>query len=383
MKKVRIRITIVLIVTLVIALFVCGLFLLKKDQVNGLTSGDRFIAGTRDVICGQYYFFEKDGVFCYRLLDSEVSETLPIFNDVLADGTDNPFPHISGYYSMLVASSLESESEKAPVLVIAHGYIERPIGSEKPRYLYRIVSFDMSTQQVYVIKDSITSSVQSLSLYKDRIFFTTNEGDLGYDMHTVQTNGTNYRKIENANGDFFRILYAAEGRVYCYKEGLKELYSCDIDLNEFNYLFNIELIPEMFVNDGFIYYSTNHQGGETDGKHWVYCDLYRRPLSDISKEELLLSKVTVGRNEGNKFYFYSFENAALSDDGYDAYGTSVLYAFDLKTKQRTTIYDFKSENVQTEYVAISDKYLIYWRREESQELCFCINLITKEETRLM
>ena len=216
----------------------------------------------------------------------------------------------------------------------------------------------METQKLLTIKDRITSPIQSLALYDGTIFFTTNEGDHGYDMHSIRTDGTTYRRVENEEKNFYRILYVSDNRVYYYDEARSNLYSANLSFEDETYLFQINLLPEMFIHDGYIYYGTNSQFGESNGNRWIYHDICRRSVQDPTKEENVLSKVTAGLNYDNTFYYYSFDNVDLNAESFDSIGLNTLYAYNLDTKEERVIFDFSTEKKMKELVAFSDRYLI-------------------------
>ena len=327
----------------------------KQEPIN--IDQDQYVVGTSHFTFDNYYFFVKDGVFCYQLLGNENSKTLPIYHDTLAKDSDNPFPNISIHYSILVDPIASSKNEKEPVLILEYSYIDLS-DAKKPKLMYRIVSFNMETQKLLTIKDRITSPIQSLALYDGTIFFTTNEGDHGYDMHSIRTDGTTYRRVENEEKNFYRILYVSDNRVYYYDEARSNLYSANLSFEDETYLFQINLLPEMFIHDGYIYYGTNSQFGESNGNRWIYHDICRRSVQDPTKEENVLSKVTAGLNYDNTFYYYSFDNVDLNAESFDSIGLNTLYAYNLDTKEERVIFDFSTEKKMKELVAFSDRYLI-------------------------
>lgn len=352
----------------------------KQEPIN--IDQDQYVVGTSHFTFDNYYFFVKDGVFCYQLLGNENSKTLPIYHDTLANDSDNPFPNISIHYSILVDPIASSKNEKEPVLILEYSYIDLS-DEKKPKLMYRIVSFDMEKQQLSIIKDEIANPVQSLALYDGIIFFTTNEGDLGYDMHSVHTDGTNYRRIENKNHDLFRILYISNHRIYYLNEGLGDLYSCNLNFEEVTYLYQINLLPEMFINDGYVYYSTNSQFGESNGNRWLHSEIYRRSIEDPTVEEKVLTKVTAGRNFGDTFYYYSYDNANLTEEPFDTMGLGVLYAYNLKTKSTQVVFDSRDEKKRKELVALSDEYLVIRELSGSgNDLYSYVDLATLKEKKL-
>ncbi len=144
-------------------------------------------------------------------------------------------------------------------------------------------------------------------------------------------------------------------------------------------------MAEVHVYDGYIYYaSTPADGVEFGGRTHPSLTICRRPLSNMTQEEVVLENVYSGRYCKDKFYFY-YADASI-DPELNNVPRSALYEYSVETKEQREIYDMTKTKAMRSMQTVSEDYLIcseYERDEDGQDIYYrliSINLATGEET---
>ncbi len=301
-----------------------------------------------------YYLDTSTSSIKYQRFDNIQDTGLPLFNDPLANPSENPFKNIMlGTAFMLIDTKNTENNNGFPILIIA--YREISINGNGVVNNYKIVSFNTKNNKITVIKDKILESIQSLYLYNDYIFYTTNEGDLGYNIFRIDKDGKNIACLNNPKHELYRIQTIYGGRIY-YVNGTGELFSSSLTFTDITYLFDIVLKAEVFIFNDYIYYCDDIAKKELNNIPFWYVDLYRVPLTDITAKEIILNDISVGMNCGDKYYFY-YSNPRIIDSGNPDEGTDILYSLDLNSGDISTVYEKTGQQAQQYYIALSDRYI--------------------------
>lgn len=339
---------------------------------------------------GDFLFYRELGAASiqYQRLDQLHESPLPLYSDVLAKGEEDPFSDLFGGVFLLVDFSATQQNRGNPILLIAYEHREPfEYNSSKPTrpvYYYRIVSFNTATNKMTIIKDRIQESVQSLDLYENTILYTTNEGDLGYNIHTIQKDGSGYQKMENPEKACRRVASVYNNKIYYTEEGIStKMYSCNLNFSNPEYLFDMVLKTEAFIANGYIYYGSNLQHGELDSHGWTCTDICRRAIDHLEKEETVLQNVSVGMNYGNLFYYCSIQNNRIIDGFGCDEGMNTLYCYDLESGETSIVFDISDQEVYRYGIALSSKYFLFQTSNKDKSgYLSCTNLETGEEIRL-
>lgn len=329
-----------------------------------------------------YYYDTSTFSIKYQDLTNVQTTGLPLYGDVLASGEENPFANIfSPAVYFAVDPKATKENDNRHVLVGAYYRYAIDKQTNRMKNFYQITSFDTGTNKVTVIQDEIAENIQSLCIYGDRIIYTTNEGDLGTNIHIIGKDGSGYKKMENPDKKSYRVETVYKNRIY-FIDSAGQLFSCSLALDDTQYLFNIVLRAEMFIVNDRIVYCDNLQATEFDGMSYMNVDIVSCPISDTSKKEKLLSDVSMGMNCGDKFYYYLSEPRKIGS-AVEEY-SHILYEYSFETGLSKEVYDLGDKEISRCYTAIGENYIVYTETDYSSgspvSRRIAQNLKTGEET---
>ncbi len=367
-----------------------------NDYTQTLETGDildveipkviEFAKAWRYTTYGDYFFFLDLGELKYQMLNDPQKEAIPVYADPLSEHIDSPFASLGAISFVAVDTVASAKNGGIPILIVGGDYFESIETSSGRREVFetRIGFYNMATGEFKLLKTGIQGTLMSLSLYKDRIFFCIANDENGWNLYSVcSSDGKDEKMMPNPDKDFYRLFYVAEDRIYYWKEDQGILTSCDLNFKNIQTLFPIELVPEMFIFDEKIYYATNRKNNK--GNQSFSFDICYRSISDISKEETLLTNITIGMNWENYFYYYSAENIFTFENNTDTLGGKILYCVDVTTGKIKTIYDKKESVFSNCYIALGENYVVYqtFDLNAGKATTSCIHLTTGEEVPLL
>ena len=289
------------------------------------------------VIYGDYHIYWDTTLqrYSFQLLSSPMPKGAPIYFDALSP-KENPLYDVKGIF--LVDPVASAQNNGVPVILIVNEISTRlGIGSSISHW--QVLSFNMKTQKVKVIIDNIPDKVNSMMMYRDRLYLTADSGDRGSTIYSLNTDGTDVQTMENPEKEKRWIVYAAGGRLY-YLVGSTFLFSCNADFSDVQFHQQINQNVRLMVHDGYLYFPEK-QEAQTYGeiRHISY-HYYRAPFSDLTKKELVLENIYgAGAPQGTVLPFRKVEDIGKNEKGRVCFRG--LYLFDVKTGEVKTV--FQSE----------------------------------------
>ncbi len=324
------------------------------------------------------FLFEDATVKNYNVNDLE-NGAVPLYHDALASYTENPLYNIL-FFAVDPIATAQNEGE--PVLIMSKRTFHVDEAEQRMYELTTIFFYNTLTGEIVTVKDDIEESLQSLCLYGDKIIYTTNEGELGYNIHMLDKDGGNYIKMDNPDSALYRVHTVYGDRIY-YGTDAGQLYSCSLTFDDAQYICDFVLAITPFVAGGSIVYCDNLDFVEYNATEYQCFDVCRRSFSDLSTAETVIEDIYVGMDCGDNFYYYLCSPRSVSEKNVDR-GTNILYKYSFESKQSSVVYDLGDALVTRIYTAISDDYILYDEADYSSgELVsrrVLHNLATGEET---
>ncbi len=176
-----------------------------------------------------------------------------------------------------------------------------------------ISSFDTLTNKAAVIKDNIDGALRSAFMHRGTIYYALNHSD-GADVHAlykIEGDGSGYEEIDIDGKDYLSVYTIRDGTVYYYSDDPEDdcVYTCDLDFKNHKKLFEGGYLRD--VTDEYIYYIANIDAEKKT------CELCRRALDDISKEEVILPEIPSSGCSVNDGKAYIFGEGYASLTEYD------------------------------------------------------------------
>lgn len=349
--------------------------LVSRGSMNGVIYDDTI-----------YYFDENTLSIKYQNINSVSDTGHPLINDSLIEAEANPFTDMSIGVYMLIDYEGTARNNNVPIIIVAYKDFS---DLQRPHYL--ILSFNTKNNNISIIKDNIYDNVQTIHMYKNVIYYTINKGSNGYDMCRVDIDGKNFTMKNNPNKCLYRIHTIYKDKIYYSLDDLDKVYSCNLDFKEDKYLVNAVLKSDYFIYNDYLYYYSNLIKNSLDGFPVYSADLMRSPISNPSKNELILPNLSVGLNNDSKFYYYKSSPRIIANDYFDD-GTNVLNVLDLNSGESTIFYDLGDNNSITYYEILSDTWVYFYSSDYSPKILdssaakiteyFAINTNTKEKVKI-
>ncbi|MCD7747633.1 MAG: DUF5050 domain-containing protein [Firmicutes bacterium] len=323
-----------------------------------------------------FYYDSGDNRIEYQSISSPNEDGgTYIYSDPLASDSEDPLSGGGSTYFFLVDYEASDKNKNSPILIIAYNYyVFDSSGYYVTSLAYRIVSYDVMSNEITIIKDEIYDSIQSLQLCGNYIVYTTNDGEEGYNVYSIKKDGSEYSALDNPECNLYRVETIYEGYVYFY-DAAYELYRAPLDLSEKEYLFDIAAYYiNSFVEDGYLIYCDNLTKNDS-GLSAV--DVCRRPLSDLTAEpETLITNVCLGMEFRDNFYYYLSEARVKDDITYIDYNT--LYVYSFETMSSSVAWDF--EDFYGVYMGFLDDCIVY--KEDGVNILTAYNINTGEESEI-
>ncbi|MCD7783027.1 MAG: DUF5050 domain-containing protein [Firmicutes bacterium] len=295
-----------------------------------------------------------------------------IYSDPLISESDDPLAGSS--YFFLVDYDASDENDNSPILIIAYEYDMFDSSGYYTESAYRIVSCNITSGEITIIKDEIYDSIQSLRLYGNYIVYTTNDGDEGYNIFSIKKDGSEYSALDNPEYNLYSVQTIYDGYVY-FCNAAYELYRAPLDLSGKEYLFDTAAcFITAFVEDGYLIYCDNLTEGNS-GLGAV--DVCRKPISDLTAEpETLITGVYVGMDFRDNFYYFLSEPKTVNDKTYIDYDTLYVYSFEtMSSSVAWNIEDFDGS-----YKGFLDDIIVY--KDNSSGNLVAYNMKTAESVEI-
>ena len=276
------------------------------------------------------YFYEQEQKFAMRYQN---------INDVHESGYDldtgETFDSVISYPLVANDESAMEQNSGNPVFIMS-------LQCHKDRSSYHeIISYNTrNNKKTYIYREN--DRIMWMALYGDHIFYmTTDDACSRYVLHRLSKDGSEHIEMKLEEAERIYVLDIYDGRLY-YRTNVdfEKIYSLDIDFKDKKYV--CDGLGEIFVNDGFLYYSSATDKG----------DLYRRNLDTLEEEKCLRANIGLGHYENNIFYYYKRASEESEIE------RSILYGFVPKTGEEFVVFEASGLPEDPMYAGWNEKYLI-------------------------
>lgn len=359
-------------------LFSCNKEKDEPGNIGGRTLTDPdaifYYAHPSATIYENFVFFPKNNAGVgYNFLDEIVPQSIGIYDKSVGTNNDNPFYYADDASFVLVDEEASIKNDGLPILYIVAKVVLHPNeretgadGSCVSYFKYKIIKYNTANNSASIIAEDMPNSILSFAKYGDTLIYGTSDADEGYNIHCVDTDGKNHRVFENPDKMACRIQTVYRDKMYFIDQKTMEMYR--INLSDFSSLEKIGkayIITHAFAHSGYIYYANNQRREKLGEDPKLIFDLCRRSVDDISKEEVIIEKVTSGNFLDEKYYYFLLENAksfinplgkTLYDDGWGK-----CYEFDPKSAESTLFYDLGTnyDFIVRFPIAKNDEYMLF------------------------
>ncbi len=387
MKNITKIVAFFLLVCLCLPLFSCSDGTMDSDGTDNIGTDDveprepEYVEGSMDgIVFDDIYYYKTNRGFLryYDLTDIEAG-SFSANSDPLVDGTHSGNPASVAGSFFVVSPKLTDENNGNHVLIVLNNaYLDYA----------RLYTYDLSANKATFLSEEISKNVQSLDVYEDKIIYTINNGNEGWDIYIIDDDGKNHIMKDNSRKAMYRVVTVYNDRIYYVDERLGILYSDSLTFDDEQKLFSIgvtSIYP--FIVDGYIVYAPpNPSYVEYEGRRYIGYDLYRRPLDDIEEKELMLENVCGARLCGDRF-FYVFTEPYRNTESIVSYMPS-LYEYSFETDETRKLYDLNGTKRTRAWQVISEDWLVlididYSTGDTFQtrtDTTIVLNLATGEET---
>ncbi len=329
------------------------------------------------------YYTTRHGILRYYDLANTEAGSFPLNSDPLADGSvKDPSFVGGGFYA--VSPKLTKENDGNHVLIYAQRYGEKDIGGSA----FRLMKYDTLTNTTVKILDKIDIMMQSMLLYGDTVVFTVNNEKKGWDIYRVDIDGENYVKKDNPRKAQYRAVTIHGDRIYYADEKSGKLYSSSLMLDDEKELFSTNVSQIWpFIVDGYIYYASPKVNYvEYDGIKYPSYTLCRRPLDDLSKEEMFMENLSSVVRRGDKLFFDYTELRYVTETALDY--SSPLYEYSFETGETRQIFDLSGTLKDRVWTVVGEDHIVFTEIDYSTgntpqtrgQETIVHNLMTGEET---
>ena len=290
-----------------------------------------------------FYYDSRTQTIKYQNIDHIYSTGVPLYQDALASGDENPF--VEMIQPKIIVDPIATEKNGGhPVLYI---YYRKQLKTF-------LVSFNTANNQVRILKEDI-SPVMTLFLYGEHLIFSTAEGDAGEVIHTVKTDGTDFCTLENPDKLLMRPRNVLNDRIYFTSTG--NLYTAPLSLDSSSLVLSDCDTPVFFGGEDIYYVesSTSH--------------LCKVSPDDPSSKETVIQENTGGMAWGS-LYLYLI---GKPED------QNTFYLYNAQTNENKIIYQNPDPNFRRGHVCFSDTYICFQGSTDEGKRIFYYDLVKQEE----
>jgi len=298
------------------------------------------------------YYITFDGAVAYRKLDSEKMDLIRISDSTIFGDDYASDASINGrvrYDLMLVDIEETNKNNGVPVLLIACSKLYTASSGQHYFESGGIKCINLDTCEVREVQTDIPSQITDMCLYKDTIFYITQDGF----VHQVNRDGAAHKSVDlsNSYGSIFSIqddkVYISH-RVNSSYDNNQEVLMCDLNFSEFVKMPG-EVSNLQYVCGEYIYYCK-----------YIDKDLnfYRRKLSEFENtdytEELIAENVAFPFVSQDKFFYYLSEEKENETDERN----SLFHAYDMADSEDLGIvYVNEEKDTKKRVTAAYSEYL--------------------------
>ncbi len=364
MKKILKIILIQLLVLIQLMLFSCNSEVIGTVDTDSSDDSEN-VSVSIDPVCTRgdmqgvffgdiyYYRTRHDELRYYDLTDIE-SGSYSVSADTLSEyGVQGDF--------LAVSPELTAKNSGNPVLVILEN-----CGSD----FGRLFTYNTGNNKTTIIKDEVDPYVQSLHLYGETVIYTTNNGKEGYDLHVIDINGDNYIKKENNRKCQYSVSTVHEDRIYYADRRTGMLYSNSLMFDDEQSLFScntMQITP--FIVDDYIYYADAAvKKVKFESMTFMSYTLCRRPLDDLTKEEVFMENLSSAVRRGDKLFFDYTEPRYVTETVLDY--SSPLYEYSFETGETRQIFDLSGTLKDRVWTVVGEDHIVFTEIDYSTGLTF-------------
>ncbi len=363
----------VIILFIAISIIICSCA--KNEQNSPLThSGNK--AKTMAVYNDVIYFFDGFSIYCTPSQNRE-AVTYPVCSDSLCSHQNEQCPLYLGMQPYLMAIDYQesAENDGYPIIYVSSNYVlpNTDMKSEG----FRIIRYDTKSNKSTTILSKIPNPINCFYLYGDKIFYTQNDGDEGYNIYCTDKTTKNSFKLSNSKGDSYTIIGATESHIY-YNDLSGNIYRATHELDDSEFVTaSASVYGSSYIYDNCLYYASDVEVSATMGKTDVYtCTIYKKALSDISSNATLLfdgvlyngmpyffvydkwAYYCLGEfNFIGEGFYYDIDNNKMGIDVYEE-GCDKIYRFDLNEAADKPFIDLGDSHLYSFLNAHGDNIII-------------------------
>lgn len=273
------------------------------------------------------YYFKGTTIYCYS---SENNQEYAVCSDSLCSHNTDTCPLYLGMqpYLMAIDPSESKENDDYPIIYISSMYFSTSDANKPLRY--RIIRYDSKNNKSKVVVSDIPNPINCFISCGNYIFFTTNDGDAGYNIYRAEKNSSRILTLENPSKTSYSLIDVASDHVY-FNDLSGNIYRSPLSLESTEFVVSsASLYGSSYICDNYLYYANNCIVADVMGNTDVFsCSIFRQDLSDLTKSsELYLNNILYNGMP----YFFVYENYAyycLSDYNYIGKG----FNYDLDNKK--------------------------------------------------
>lgn len=328
-----------------------------------------------------YYYLNQPwpNRILYQRIDNVQETGLPLYDDLLVEDVEDPFKNV-GFISCILVDPRATEANGGDAMLIVAMQLQEFTGDPQNPIVdfYRICYYNVRTHRITVIKDEIPDKVRRMILCGDTLYYATDDGDRGWNVRKIKTDGTGEALLENPDANLYSLYDVADGVVYLYEDSTKRIYTCSTELDNPRLLVDdIVALYNMRVFGDYLYYHAYSQ--IVDGQATCY-EIRRIPVSGTQESELVMADVAFGYFSDGCYYYFPYHGQQTLSD------FRKLYEYDLETGKTRLIFDNGRQPIFRCYTDVSDRYLMCYVSDltigNTYAYMSCIDLETLEEVKV-
>ncbi len=256
----------------------------------------------------------------------------------------------------VVSPEMTAKSGGIPVIVTYAHYIDD---------FYRFSVYESGINKVTRIKEDAESNVQSIHLYGDTLVYTMLNEKGGQNIFRIDLDGENFVEKKSRKSEMYYVSTIYEDRIYYVEEKSRKLYSNSLMLDDEQFLFSASsAVFNPFIADGYIMYGVlSDKKVEFDGWSNNTVELHRRPLDDLSKDEVFMEDLYTVSYANGKLYYKTYDPHHVTDRIIE-WG-SPYYEYSFGTGETRQLYDLTGTKKMRSLVTVGENFIIFGQTDYS------------------
>ena len=378
---------------------------------NGITINEpNKNSKTIQIYNNRLYYFNGYTVI-YKRLDDLSIDAIPLCSDSLCGHNSKSCPLFLGwrFYKILAIDKEESiKNKNYPIIYLSYWSANSESSLDGN---YRISRYDSAKNITEVIVSKVPNLITSFYLYEKYVFYITDDGDSGHNIHVITKDGKNKYSLDNPNNNSY-IFVAAENDLVYYSDWFGNIYMSDIKLQTSTLLLKTNsTMGTAYIYNGYLYYADDYDVAATMGTTEIMnCNFYKISLDNLNAipekiiENVFFSILPYCFVVDNKLYYcqavpeyiglgfcYNIDSKKQDFDFYFN-GTGTIYSYDMTTGKICVEIENNGFDLLTFYGG-DKNYIIYDLYRVQTDLTkpysnfddtplFIYNIINKEKTEL-